>query len=365
MGDAIAPLTVYGSDLSYFTGKLEMYLRMKGIPYTFKPMHGWKVMPEVRRQTGTTQMPAATLADGRWITDTTPIIAWLEAQYPEPQIVPTDPVQRFFCLLVEDYADEWLWRPAMDYRWYSAEGAMLQSRHLADELMAGIPLPPPVKRWMLRRRQRGGYTEGDGVRKANRAQVQAIYLDNLDWLQAMLRDRPFMLGDSPSLADVAFMGPFFRHFSQDPVPAEIMRQRAPAVWEWITRLWNTPPDRSRGTWLDGIPEDWGPMLDDIGTVYLPYLCANAGAVAAGQRRATLTAGGVSYPRAWVSRYRVWCLEQLRSHFEALPPDAAAAVRERLERHGCWEPLWRSDGLDSGVNRDVELPFHCTDKMVGD
>jgi glutathione S-transferase len=58
-------------------------------------------------------MPVIELPDGRMMTDTTPMIDWFEAEYPSVHVVPTDPVQRFFSKLLEDYAEEWLWRPAM------------------------------------------------------------------------------------------------------------------------------------------------------------------------------------------------------------------------------------------------------------
>ena len=110
--DGVTPLRVMGSKISYYTGKFEGYLRYKEIPYDFVPMTQ-PVRREVIRRTGANQMPAVRLADGRWMTDSTPMIAWLEEQVPEPAVIPTDPAQRFFALLVEDYAEEWLWRPAM------------------------------------------------------------------------------------------------------------------------------------------------------------------------------------------------------------------------------------------------------------
>lgn len=363
MTTTLFPLKIYGSNISYFTGKLEMYLRVKGMPYELIAMKAPGDRYRVKRATGSDQMPAVTLADGRWMTDTTPIMAWLEAQQPSPALFPSDPEQRFFSLLLEDYADEWLWRPAMHYRWYSAEGAMFASRHLATELMAGIPLPGALKRFALRRRQRGGYTRGDGVRAGNRLQVEAVYHDNLAWLLAVLQERPYLMGNSPSLVDVAFMGPMFRHFSLDPVPAEIMRQKAPAVFEWIARLWNAGPAALQGDWVAGVPDDWSPWLDDIGRVYLPYLCENALAVARGKRRFSPTVAGVTYPRARASAYRVWCLLQLRGQFEALPAGPAERVRRRLEHHGCWEPLWRVDAPACDVNRDVTPPFGTDTKML--
>ena len=48
----------------------------------------------------------------------------------------------------------------------------------------------------------------------------------LDRMQAILQDRPFMLGDTPSIADYGLMGPMLRHFSQD---AYQPKQRARAL----------------------------------------------------------------------------------------------------------------------------------------
>jgi hypothetical protein len=158
------------------------------------------------------------------------------------------------------------------------------------------------------------------------------------------------------------MGPFFRHFSQDPVPAEIMKQRAPAVWEWIARLWNSNPANATGDWLDGVPGDWGPCLDDIGRAYLPYLCENVLAVREGKKRWRVTIDEVTYPNARASAYRVWCLEQLQAEFRALSGPQQAEARAILEQHGCWEPLMRFSDLDSGVNVEGRQPFHTNAKM---
>ena len=274
-----------------------------------------------------------------------------------------DPLQAFVCFLLEDYADEWLWRPAMHFRWHYPKGAYLQSRHLVDEL-ARTPLPRFVMRWNLRRRQRGGYTTGDGITPENEAAVEAIFLRTLEHLEAIFRRRPFLLGERPSLADIGFSGPFFRHFALDPIPLEIIRQRAPAVLEWVARLWNSRLAACQGDWVDSVPDDIGPLLDEIGEHYLPYLCANVAAVAAGDKRFDAEIGGVSYRGARYSRYRVWCLEELRTQFENLSSAAQGAARSLLERHGCWEPLWRDAQLPLLPGQEEQLPFRATTKMVG-
>ena len=146
-----------------------------------------------------------------------------------------------------------------------------------------------------------------------------------------------------------------------------MRQEAPAVFEWVARLWNTTPDStilSGGEWVSGIPNDLAPLLDDIGAHYLPYLCANVKAVASGRKRFDVEIGGVAYRRARYSRYRVWCLQELRSHYESLPQNAQASAKELLERHACWEPLWRNEALPLLSGQEQDLPFRGSTKMVG-
>jgi glutathione S-transferase len=47
------------------------------------------------------QVPGLQLADGRWLTDTTPIFSWLDERYPEHDLIPRAPVLAFFSRLLE------------------------------------------------------------------------------------------------------------------------------------------------------------------------------------------------------------------------------------------------------------------------
>jgi glutathione S-transferase len=360
-GDPVLPLTVYGPEVSYFTGKLEAVLRFKELPYqrVAKGPAG-----DLARATGVAQVPGLQLADGRWLTDTTPIIAWLDARYPDTAVIPRDPRVAYFSRLLEDYADEWLWRPAMHYRWDYPEGAYHLSRVLADEAARHIPLPDFVKRHAIRNRQRTLFTKGDGVTPATWDHVEKIYLDSLAHLGAILETRPYLLGTRPGLADFGFFGPMFRHFAMDPTSARIMRETAPAVFEWVARVWNARASVTGGELLGHVPDDWGPILDSIGSAYLPYLCANAEAWKAGRSHYDVDIEGAPYRRIRTSRYRVWCLEELRRHFDALSEPHQREARARLEAHGCWEPLWRVGDPASGLDPKHEAPFSGGHSMTG-
>jgi hypothetical protein len=74
------------------------------------------------------------------------------------------------------------------------------------------------------------------------------------------------------------------------------------------------------------------------------------------RRYDVDIQGTRYRRVPTSRYRVWWLEQLRAHYEALAEPQQSAARSLLEKHGGWEPLWRNGPLDSGHDPEGEAPF---------
>jgi len=355
-GPFAGPLGLFGSHISYYTGKLEAYLRYKEIPYRWLGA-GLRLRRQVKQSTGAAQLPALQLPlpDGRWMTDTTPIIEWLEERIPEPAVIPHDPLLGFVSRLVEDYAEEWLWRPAMHFRWSYPADRVLLSRRIVAEMTGEIPLPAFVKRALIRRRQRHAYVQRDGVCRETWDHVEGIYLKMLAHLEAVFAKRSFLLGARPTLADFGYFASIFRHFSQDPTPAEIMRRRAPAVFAWQARLWNARASTTRGEILSGVPEDLDPIFSEIGSAYLPYLCANASAWKAGRRRHDARIQGVHYRDLPVSQYRVWCLERLRAHYQALPGGPQAEARALLEAHGCWQPLWQIDHPDSHYPAS-ETPF---------
>src|SRR5204863_530828 len=70
-------------------------------------------------------VPAVETPAGEFMWDSTAMIHHLELRFPEPAVLPPGPVQRFLCYVVEDAADEWLYRPAVGTRWYFPENAAL------------------------------------------------------------------------------------------------------------------------------------------------------------------------------------------------------------------------------------------------
>ena len=360
-------MIVYGAKISYFTGKFEAYLRYREIPYEYRPLDARLYRSVVPKRLGATQYPTVELDDGRWMSDTTPMIAWLEQTQPGTAVIPDDPVQRFVSLLVEDYADEWLWRPAMQYRWLNGPDRRLAGTRLAEEIVRIPGVPMGRRRRWVSKRQTKLFVRRDGVvDDRTRAHAEGSYLKLLGWLEPIFSERPFMLGDRPTIADFGLMGPFWRHFVHDPTPARLMQERAPATYEWAARTWNARASRIGSEPIaDGIPDDWGPILHEVGETHLEALATNALAYTAGAETHDLTVQGTTYRRIPTSAYRPWCLRELQGAYGSLEPRGAERVRELLERHGCWEPLWRVTEFACDHDPDGTAPFCRATRMVRD
>ena len=357
-------LVLYGSTISYFTGKLEAALRYKEIDYRLEPMRSQAQRGLIPKATGVFQMPALQLEDGRWVTDSTLILQWLDTAYPQYPLLPQDPVMRFVSLLLEDYADEWLWRPAMHYRWHYAPDAARLSRHISEELLSDMPGPLWLKQFFVRQRQRRLFTVGDGVSAGTQAHVEGIYLNTLTAVETIFANRPFMLGARPSLVDIGFFGPMFRHFSQDPTAAAIMQARAPHTQAWVARMWASKDSEMQGDWMQALPQDFAPLLRDVGQADLPYLLINAQAIAHGHKRFDVTLQGCAYRQVRTSRYRLLCLEMLQHHFAALSPVQRADLETVLGDSGISHALRAPLPARSGVDVATHSAFSQGLPMLG-
>jgi glutathione S-transferase len=257
------------------------------------------------------------------------MIDYLDRLHPEPRTSPIDPATNFVALLLEDYADEWLWRPAMHFRWSFDYSAELLSSWLAEHLPdPELSLKQKKAFWI--ERQRGIFVEGDGVTPETRAAVESIYQSTLSALEDILESRYFILGDRPTQADFGFMGPFFRHFFCDPDPGPLMRDNSPGVHEWVARMWNMKPRRfSSAAQIDMIPNDLDALLKPVASTYLPYLAANQDAIMAGEDQVRHAALGVSWAEP-AKPYRLWCLDRLRQAYQALDDASRARVGDALD-----------------------------------
>ena len=354
--DPHAPYTVYKVDLSYFSGKLEAYLRYKGVPYTAVDVNPRIMNTEIYPATGAAKVPAVRTADDQWLFDTTPTIRWFEERYHHGPVVPDDPALAFVAALLEDYGDEWLWRPSMWWRWEPVPSRLAAGWRIASLARLGRAVT-----WTLSthfaRRQRREWLWGDGVTTANAASVRDMYIDELDFLQPLLNGQPYILGSHPSIADLGYFGSMFRHFGNDPDPSEVMRRRAPAVYEWLARLWNANVDKlgPSQTWVWPQADCWQPLLRRIAREYLPYLHQNAVAFRDSRPRFDFQGERFRFEGTATTHYRTWCRQELQRLHRSLAPADRGRVDGLFATAGGLDALHADGVIESGMSEQFQLP----------
>lgn len=281
---------LYTMDLSYFCGKLEMYMRYKEIPFQKIEPHGEEFESILCKNTGSEQLPQLfdcrkhTDDKCRWLRDTTYIIEYLESNpsITSLPVIPKCTIQKFFHKLFEDYADEYLWRPAMFWRWEPEFDNKVMGLRFTYEFARTSQsrfkwIPNICKPYLLSLRQwlLSSYGEDCNTEEKKNIVINQYY-ELLEIMEEILSNQPYLFGNIPTLIDFAFAGPFYRHFSSDFTPRKVMQNFAPNVYEWIARLWNCKSSKMKNINPDfpsdgQLPASWDKLLQLLPDYFDYYL----------------------------------------------------------------------------------------------
>src|SRR5262245_33675990 len=278
---------------SYFTRKMTGYLDYKGIPYRLRRFYG--TSPEAIAAGFPGGIPALQAPDGELMWDSTALIHHLESRFPEPSVFPPDPMRRFLDYVIEDAADEWLYRPAVGSRWCFAENHGVGGYELARDFTTQTPIPCD-QAYVLTGAHVRSTLAPLGVTPEN---VQ-LWIDEVlrPWQRAVgahLAERPCLFGARPSLADFGLFGGNAAHFVNDPLCRRWTDEDAPAVVRHTSRLLE-PDDQPFGDWdaPAEVPATLVALLSELGRMYLPWVsraCVDGAAdvVFAGGARVSISA----------------------------------------------------------------------------
>lgn len=346
------PHTLYGWQLSYFTGKVRCYLLHKGVDFVEKPCSAWDLMGPLRWHTGAAVMPVVRTPEGVWLQDSSTIIDHFERTRPEPSVLPRDPVLRVLAHVLEAWCDEW-WIPmAMHSRWSHAENYALFEREAGAHLLPRAPRALQRRAAALVADKLRAMTPGVGIRPGQTAWIDGWSVAMLDHLDAHLAHQPYLLGGGPTLADFALAGPMIGHLSRDPWPAREWVEPRPHLANWIERMRTARhPDAAEGADSAArgltLAPTLQPVLAAIADEFLPMLQGVAGQV---RERTTSgqTPAGQTLPRALgdvtvqgrhgtFSRralpYTLWMAQRVRDAVDALQPADREQVRRAMDGWG--------------------------------
>lgn len=198
-------MIVYGSTLSPFVRKLAAFLREKGIDFGLETTGFPNHSPEFCAASPFKKMPAMT--DGDYsLCDSSAIVHYVEAKYPQPVLIPSEPRARGKVIWFDEFSDTIM----------AACGAkMFFNRIVAPRFMG---------------------REGDEAiaQAAERDELPPI----LDYLETVAPEGDgYLVGESLTLADIAVASPFvnLKHMAVEIDPA-----RHPKTLAFVQRILARP-----------------------------------------------------------------------------------------------------------------------------
>lgn len=271
MIDTTQPHRLYGVPHSLFTGIARSYLRTQGIPYievpTRDPDYAQRVMPVIQRAI----IPVLETHDGEIIQDSLDIIDHFENQGVPYSAYPEGPLQRILAIIIQYYGCQAMLPHAMHYRW---SYRVPQEAFLRDAFASGSGAEMADK--IMGRMN--SYLPQLGVTEQSIPAIEHSFEALLDLLNAHFAEHPYLFGGRPSIGDFGLIGPMFAHLGRDPVPAAIMKTRAPKVFRWVERMTapglDTPEFPGYGSDFlpdDQIPETLEPLFQHIAAEIFPML----------------------------------------------------------------------------------------------
>jgi glutathione S-transferase len=323
---------LYGANGSPYSVKVRAVLRYRRLPFDWVRIddHSAHLIARVKVPV----IPVLQFPDGRLENDSTPLLLDLERRHLGRGIVPSDPAIAFIAMLLEDMADEWATKLMFHFRWHDPVDQAYCAQWIARDRLGPAGADAIAAAAKQFRDRQVGRMALVGVQAENRPVLAECFRRVLEILEAHLADAEFLLGSRPSIADFAWYGQLW-DLGIDPTPAAIMRATAPRVHPWLLRM-DDLSGHEGGEWLapeSPLPAAVEALLAMAGEVYLPFLVANARAVADGSERFEVELLGQRFSQA-PFRYQARCLKQLREWFAALPGEARVRLDPVLERAGC-------------------------------
>ena len=205
-------MIIYGSSLSPFVRKVLAFAAEKGIELQLEATGPFNPSAEFLEASPFRKMPA--LRDGNYtLADSSAIIHYLEAKYPERPLIPTDPEPRGKTIWYDEFGDTIV----------CACGAKIFFNKIVAPRFLGRP--------------------GDDAAAASAESNELPPI--LDYLEKNVPgEGGYLVGDELTLADIAVASPFanFRH-----TRTHVDRERYPRTVAYVERILARP---SLSTWIE-------------------------------------------------------------------------------------------------------------------
>ncbi len=270
---------LYGSEFSSSTAKICSYFQKKGIPFVERVVNTVVLKKFIKPRTGLKFIPVVQTPEDFVLQDTTDIIEKFEKKYPDNPFFPTVPIQKLAVLLLEVYTDEWLTIPAMHYRWnfpkYNNEYIFKELSRTTDPKYPKF-LHNTFNLKVIEKKKKA--LKSLGISKTTIPAIETSYIQLLGHLNHHFENHKFILGNTISVADFSFVGPFYSNFYRDPYAGNIMKKTAPHVLSWLSRMVSKESINSNFFVNKDVPSDLDPIFKKMAREQIPVLMDSANIV---------------------------------------------------------------------------------------
>ncbi len=237
-----APYILYAAECSYYSAKARAYLLAKRVPYVERPNADRGYRERARVTVGYDVIPILETPDGAIIQDTVEIIDYLEPRFATPPAYPDTAVLGWAARFLAVYASHSLIRPGLHFRWSFLEENLAFIHH---EFGRTIRPRGPEEEQIAFGKKIAQRIQGNlpimGLVPETMDAIDAACETLMTLLNRHFEEHPFLLGGHPTLADYAFMGPFYGHMARDPYPSSLMKRIAPNLFRWTERMMSPGP----------------------------------------------------------------------------------------------------------------------------
>ncbi len=236
----MSEITLYGSPLSLYTGRVRSYLIKAGLVYREMLPNSRHYEENVLPQMGGRRsIPAVVTQSGKVIRDGAAIIDHYEAKN-NNAFSPESPKQRILSLLFDVIGSEGLLRPAMHYRWsFPNENQEFLQFHFETFVPPQLDKKEVVEQRMNTMRGAG---RNFGAVAETFALIESLYIELTEKLNAHFSLHPYLLGAKPCIGDFGLIAPLYGHLGRDPKPLRLMQAKAVCLFRWVERMNRPEPD---------------------------------------------------------------------------------------------------------------------------
>jgi glutathione S-transferase len=295
-------------------------------------------------RTGVWMIPVVITPEDETLQDSTHIIDVLEQRFTDAPVLPSTPCQALAAQVLELFGDEWMIMTAICYRWTKPENTAFAIQQFGEQARPDGTAEEQHEAGMVKARAFGGWVGLFGIDDVTGPAIEAAYEELLGALEVHFQTHGFLLGSRPSIADFSLFGGLYAVLFRDPLSGRLMRERAPAVVDWVGRL--LEPRARAGEFLpnDEVPatldmvfraifNDQFPVLRDTIAQVAQWVRNQPGEVlpkTIGKHGFTLRGRpGVRcvYP------YAQWMLQRILDRYAAIPAEDRQTVDAWLGRVG--------------------------------